>query len=228
MKPINNFVLIKPLPADEIRLSNGKKLYLDTRFEEYKNAPTSGTVVEVPSELKFRKSGVSMPWLTDMELQVGDTVIFNYLAVRLSGSAGLILEGGITPVPYDMIYAAIREGEVICVNGGVIVEPDQDEELSEVEKILENSGLSLPPSVAKKDKQTGVVRYAGKPNKGYLDSLMNDRPLTPDYQLVPGDKVLFHWSDAIPLQPNQEIRGEIERSTLYRMQHKDILAIKPA
>ena len=53
MKLLNNLVAIRPFPSGEIRLKDGKKLYLDIRFEEYLNAKTAGEVVAVPEKLTF-------------------------------------------------------------------------------------------------------------------------------------------------------------------------------
>lgn len=219
MKLLNNLVAIRPFPSDEIRLKDGSKLYLDIRFEEYLNAKTAGEVVAVPDKVTFNpSSAVTLDWDTDMELQVGDVVIYNYLAVRNAIDMGNIFGDGVVAMSYDKIYTAIRGDQVVCVNGFILVEPE-DEHLY--------STLHLPDIAMHKSKQIGRVLYAGTPNRGYrVEKLINGHT-APDTAVKVGDRVVFNWNDAIPIQPNAELRGEISRSLLYRMQHKDVHAIVP-
>jgi len=77
-----------------------------------------------------------------------------------------------------------------------------------------------------KSKTTGTVVYAGKPNRGYRNELIEKGYTSPDEQIQIGKKIMFSWVDAIPLQPNAELRGEVKRGILYRMQHKDIIGIE--
>lgn len=219
IKTLNNLVAIKPFPSDEIRLKDGNKLYLANVFEEYLNARTAGIVVGLPDRLKFSDDmyAVSMPWKTELELQEGDRVVFNYLADKNSKGLGYFFEDGVMCVPYEQIYVAFRGDDMICLNGFIIVEPDEDE----IKTILE-----VPEIAKSKSKIKGTVRYAGKPNQGYRDELMEKGRTSPDYQINVGDRVMFHWTDAIPLQPNAELRGELTRKLMYRMQHKDVLGIE--
>lgn len=221
MKLINNMVAIKPFPSDEIRLSSGDKLYLDIRFEEYLNAQTAGEVVGIPDRLVYNTdplSYVSTEWDTEMELQVGDVVVFNYLAVRNSIGAGYWIDKDTVCIPYDKIYVALRQGEVKCINGCIIVEP-------EYENI--QTDFIIPDNAKAKSKQIGKVVYAGKPNKGYRKEQILIGSTAPDTPVEVGSRVVFNWNDAIPIQPNAELRGEITRSMLYRMQHKDVHALIP-
>lgn len=219
MKLLNNLVAIRPFPSDEIRLKDGKKLYLDIRFEEYLNAKTAGEVIAVPEKLTFNPDGVvTLDWETDMELQVGDVVVYNYLAVKNAIDMGNVFGDGVVAISYDKIYTAIRGNEVICVNGFILVEPEQ-------EKIV--TTLHLPEIAKEQSKQIGRVVYAGTPNRGYrIEKLFNGHT-APDEPVHVGDRVVFNWNDAIPIQPNVELRGEISRSMLYRMQHKDVHGIVP-
>lgn len=219
MKLLNNMVAIRPYPADEIRLKTGEKLYLDIRFEEYLNAQTAGEVVGIPDRLIYNpKLDNCLDWETDMELQIGDTVIFNYLAVKNARHMMHIMEGNIVCMPYDKIYTVIRNGEVICVNGFILVAP----EIESVETFLD-----IPENALHKSKQIGRVLYAGKPNRAYRMETLLTGSSGPDNAVEPGDRVVFNWNDAIPIQPNAELRGEIKREVIYRMQHKDVHAIVP-
>lgn len=219
MRLINNMVAIKPFPSDEIRLSGGQKLYLDIRFEEYLNAQTAGEVVAVPDSLYYNpKSDRSLDWDTDMELQVGDVVIYNYLAVKNARHMKQIIDRDVVCISYDKIYTVIRNGEVICVNGFILVAPEQE--------VIETF-LEIPDTAWERSKQIGRVLYAGTPNRGYRIEKILAGTTSPDSPVQAGDRVLFNWNDAIPIQPNAELRGEIKREVIYRMQHKDVHAIVP-
>lgn len=219
MKMLNNMVAIKPFPSDEIRLKSGDKLYLDIRFEEYLNAQTAGEVIAVPDSLYFNpKSDRSLEWDTDVEIQVGDTVIFNYLAVKNARHMKQIIDRDVVCISYDKIYTVIRNGEVICVNGFILVAP-------ETEKI--ETTLEIPDTAIERSKQLGRVLYAGSPNRGYRMEKLLAGTTGPDSPVNVGQRVLFNWNDAIPIQPNAELRGEIKREVIYRMQHKDVHAVIP-
>jgi co-chaperonin GroES (HSP10) len=228
MRILTNNVLVKPVDPSKIITLSGMEFYLDTRFEEQKNAPQAGIVIAVPERLTF-SNDMEKPSLsvkTEMELQVGDTVIFNYNAVPHAKSTGMFI-GDSVLIAYDMIYCAVRDGQTICLSGSVIVEPE-----SEVVK----SNLYIP-SVAqnKKHKTLGRVIHAAKKPVDAIRHLPELNTLCPPmkmtkggefYQLdryaKPGDRVMFHFSNAIPLQHFQELHGTISRSLLYRMRHNDI------
>lgn len=221
MRTINNMVAIKPFPSDEIRLKTGEKLYLDVRFEEYLNAKTAGEVVGVPEKLVYNtdpESFNSMEWDTDMELQVGDVIIYNYLAVKNALHMKQFIDSETVCIPYDKIYVAIRDGEIICINGNILVEPEEE---------VVNTFLEVPDNAKVKSKQLGRVVHAGKPNRQYRAYAINFGIKSGDDPVKPGDRILFNWNDAIPIQPNAELRGEITRGLLYRMQHKDVHALVP-
>jgi hypothetical protein len=224
MKIIMNNVLVKSDPNDEILLSNGFKLFLDNRFEEQKNAPQSGVVVQLPEKLVFSHDPDtdSLQFNVENELQVGDVIIFNYLAHHFAVSTGAVIDGNIL-VKYDSIYLAIRNGEVIALNGSVIVEPMNE---------LIKSNIYIPDSYNKRLKNYGRVVYSGIPDKGHR--MRTDGP--PDMPMLAteegfsqsdryaqkGDKVYFHFANAIPLQHNYEMHGKVSKKILYRMKHSDI------
>ncbi|NBP05186.1 MAG: hypothetical protein EBV15_03040 [Bacteroidetes bacterium] len=123
---------------------------------------------------------------------------------------------GAIALPYDSIYAAIRNDQVICINGFILVEPEK-------ERIV--TDLFVPDNAQDLSKQIGTVVYAGTPNRGYKIDVLVNGYTSPDDPVSVGDRVMFNWNDAIPVQPNAELRGEIKRGMLYRMQHKDVHAV---
>lgn len=215
-----NNVLITPNPSNKVILLSGIELFLDTRFEEQKAAPQSGIVVAVPQKL------TELSVKSEMELQVGDHVIFHFNSEYNARRTGKMIGKDIL-VPYDLIYVAIRKGEVICLNGGVIVEP--------VSEII-NSTLHIP-SMAQghKSRTEGIVVYASeKPIESILDRPEFNTLTAPLYPMSgggfgfmdrfvePGDRVVFHDMNAIPLQHYHEINGSLSKKLLYRMQHHNI------
>lgn len=228
MKIPFNYVLVKPEPTDEISLPNGKKLFLSTIFEETKHAPTVGEVLCVPERLIFNEDGInSLLFKTEMEVRVGDRVVFHFLAHQQAKDEGRILDDGFM-VRYDSIYLILRGEEIIPINGHLVVEPESQ---------LVKSNIIIPDSNKKKAQRIGKVRYAGKPVDGYLNyphlTDVNDFPMVmKDERFVKGnryaqegDRVYFSHFDAVPLQHDPEIHGAVEKVLLYRMQHKDVLLI---
>jgi len=228
MRILANNVLIRPVDTSRIVTLSGIEFYLDTRFEEHKNAPQAGEVVAVPEKLTFSfdPGNSSLSVKTEMELKVGDFVIFNYNAVGYAKGNAMVIDDCVL-IPYDMIYCAIRDGETICLSGSVIVEPE-----SEIIK----SNIHIPSFAQnKKLKSIGKVMYASKKpveairHLPELDTRATPLKMTKGgefYELnryvKPGDRVIFHFSNAIPLQHFQELHGTLSRSLLYRMKHSDI------
>lgn len=205
-----NKVLVRPNPTDRIELSTGHTLFLDTSFEEFKNAPSSGTVVQVPDKLLFGDER-GLDYDTDMDVRIGDTVIYTYLAESYCKSNGMVHEDCFF-IDYDQLFVAIRGTEVICLNDYIIVEP--------VETHLDSSVVIPNFLKNQKSKKAGIVRYAGKGVRAYR--------MFPDAisaEVSVGDRILFHFADAVPLQQNMAIHGTISKSMLYKMQRKDVIAI---
>lgn len=228
MKILFNNVLIRPNPANEIVLVTGQKLYLDTRFEEWGTAPQSGTVLAVPEKLRFStdmKDYNSLDFKTTMELQVGDTVIFNYKAWEFARTTGGMV-GDDFFVRYDSIYVVVRNNKVICINGIVIVEPAVEEIKTKL----------IVPDIAKDKKlkiKGTVIHAAERPheqnhNNPTLNTMAAPMVATENgfeelgRFVIPGDEVWFHFANAIPLQHYHETNGTLSRKLLYRMQHSDI------
>jgi len=121
---MGNMVLIKldRLP-EEIKLKSGKKIYIDPGYEPEKHAAVTGHVIATPSLIYSKLRNYSMPWDTDMELKVGDYIIFYYLAAvnafRKEDPKWLKDENGnfYVFVKYENFYVAKRKmGNVKDVN----------------------------------------------------------------------------------------------------------------
>lgn len=119
-----------------------------------------GTVAKVPDKLYFHPRDVnSMSWEVDgFDLQVNDIVWSHPLNVRNCDE--IDVEGILYQVwALEDVFIARRggiDGEVICLNGNVILEPISQEKVSDYDL--------LPKGL---DTEKAIVRYVGKPNKRY-------------------------------------------------------------
>lgn len=211
MQLINNYILIKPDDYSAPVLPGGLMIYQDTSYEVEKHSPQSGVVIKHPEKLDYQVKGIAeIDFDTLMELIDNDYVIFDYTAVKAAQEHGMMF-GGLAAIKYTDIYMVCRDKEIFAVNGRVVVEP-----------MNEHSGYNIiiPPSADRKSLTIGKVHYSAKPLGGYklLPEYGADNEIT-----SPGDMVLFHPVDAIPLQYDTHQRV-MHGNTLYRMQHLDICA----
>lgn len=228
MRILFNNVLIKPDPNNKIVMATGLELFLDTRFEEFLSAPQSGVVVQLPERLKFSDKPDdtdSLEFLTTMELQVGDRVIFNYNAYDYAKRTGAFVDGNMF-VRYDSIYVAIRDEKIICLNGSVVVEPLPEEVKTKliVPEYLKNKKLKVKGTVLHASELPhGKIRRHPEVNTMACPMVMTESGFEElGRYVMPGDEVLFHYSNSIPLQHYHELNGTLSRKLLYRMQHTDI------
>lgn len=214
VKPVNNNIFIK---ADThfswLRDSNGNPfLQRMTDFDAYKNAITSGTVTQVCDGLT-----ASYKYGTTVELQAGDKVIFNYLAikkdrdgVKIIHDRTLNVDGEIEYcIKYDECYARIRDGVVTPINGWMFLEMEDVDVLSKF--------LIIPDQYKKKKSSSiGTIKYVGTPLTYYKEwEGVEDS----DGWKV-GDRVIIPTYKAILLQrPDHAIANE---KTLMRVQRKDV------
>lgn len=222
MRILNNFVLIKPERyKDHVVTPNGTKIYLVPRWEKERRYPTTGVVMDVPESLYYDPDPdnfTGAAYDVDMELQKGDVVIFNYKAVpyslEIQGQDPSLSSGGVF-IRYDSIYAAVREGVIIPVNGYVIVEA-HTEQLD----FTAPEWLELPEIMKKnKSKTRGKVLYTGSPVRGY-----RTRPelASDSMEVSVGDDIMFlaHMGVKLEVDEHQTIE---KGKTIYRLHRKDII-----
>lgn len=211
MKILFNEVVIKADRTDnDLFLSTGEKVFIDNRYEKGKHMVRTGTVVHTPQNLHFEYfDPLSLEYDTQMELQVGDKVIFHQLAINYVKKEPYGLGPDEYPIKYDSFFCAIRNGEIIPVNGNVIVEPLKNEIVSK----LVDPKLSV---------NHGIVKYLGTPIKNYLmtpDGLWSDKGV----DIKVGDHIMYGKADCVRLEFS--LHQTIDKGTmLYRMRRKDIVA----
>ncbi len=193
-QPLNNYVVIEPDRRYSDMVIGQLRLDMDTTYEPNKHSLIRGQVVALPDSLIYDKeSYLSMPWKTENELQVGDTVYYHYLSFTnavdkndprrvFRGSRMYIF------VKYDRIYAAIRENRVMPINGHALIEP-----IGRQKKL----GLSIPSRFKQHSTEIGKVKYLAKPNKGYK---LDKEDIPDDENVKEGDIVVMDKVCDIPLE----------------------------
>jgi hypothetical protein len=242
--PENNFVLVKP-DKGQHHLKDDKIYAVDTSFDEVSHAARTGIVIAVPKKLFFHPTqftGESMPWDTDMELQIGDEVTYHFLAgvtaEEKHHERTLYFKNEVYYlIKYDRIFTAKRKvtfnnallsdhkiifeqfGEtlsvIICLNGFVLLEPLKDFKLERYKDLME-----IPK---KMDKYFGKVKYIGSLNRDYRDT---HRPFHgPDQNNINiGDVVMMDMVCDIPLE--YPLHSKLDKGNVYyRVQRRYILGI---
>lgn len=210
MELINNHVAVKTdTHFDWIRDSQGNPfLQRVTKFDAYKNSITSGTITHVCQSLT-----PNYKYGTQVELQEGDKVIFNYMAIKRDRDGINITHdkkiGESYVIKYEECYARIRGEEITPINGWVFLE---------MEDIEIQSKIFLPDYLKKKKSSSiGVIKYLGTPLKYYREWI-DEGADSDDWCL--GQRVIIPTWKAIPLQrPEHAIAKE---KTLVRVQRKDL------
>jgi len=147
MKSLNNFIVyLEKKFEDEIETEGGLKLYIDTKFEPFKNRVNEGKVVAVPAKYE---TGV----------EEGDTLYFHHLVVMADAQ----------PLPFDdnhfivyyhpnhavssqaFAYKSKRTGKIYALSSWSI--------LSHVEQKPEASSSSIQ-IVSLKDPQVKTAKVA--------------------------------------------------------------------
>jgi len=223
----NNQVLIKLDPEnDRIKLKGGGERYVDTNYEPEKHATVTGIVWGLPSRLRY--TGIpnrGMPWLTDMEVNLGDRVVIYYLSIvnalnpqnnrcMIEGEDRYVL------VPYDKIYSVFGEGFVRPVNGYVLVEPVTDPFIEELRARM--NAIGLEAVIFQKKSNTHVtfakVKYMGAPIREYVDENSSDEGV----DIAIGETVVLRKTYDVPLE--YSLHAKLDGGKLLKVQRRNILA----
>ena len=142
----------------------------------------------------------------DAELQEGDFIFFRYNVYGEAQQDGRIFtrdKDMFIVIPYDSVYLAIRDDEIIPVNGIVLVEP-----------IKEQHDTSLV-MLEKEDQTMGVIAHLGSEVRSYLGFDESDDDF---YQV--GDKIIFRRHRNVPVE--WSIHQRLDKK-YFKMHRKDIL-----
>jgi len=180
MNSIKSFIvkIEKPL-NDEITLSNGLKLFVDNKFDEFKHRVVEGEVVATPKKY-------------DTPVAVGDTLYFHHLVV-INGGQKLDWEEDKYFVHYDPDRPTMsqafayknKDGEIHCLSKWFLLESTKEEEVIDSELIILDH-------LNKKIKNEAIVTCLPV---GYdIDVQLNDKvgfKKNSDYEVTIDDRVYF-------------------------------------
>jgi hypothetical protein len=227
-RTFGNQVMIKLDPEnDHIKLLNGEKLYLDTTYDPEKHATVTGEVWGLPAKLQYTgKANNGMPWKIPMETKIGDRVVVYYLAVVncfRPESYKVITEknGRYVFVNYQNIFAIIRDGVIIPINGYCLIEPCENPEWIATKKRMAAAGLQAIRLSEKSNTDVvyGIVRYVGRPIEEYIGGKTDD-----GIAVNPGDTVVMRRISDIPVE--YDLHAKIDGGKKYwRVQRRQILAV---
>ena len=126
-----NHVLIEVdfLRHKKIAFKSGTEIIVDPTFHPQQHAQTSGIVKVVPEGLYYDKNDrgfESVEYLTDINIEVGDSVFFHYLQIDIAINQRRIIEEDgkfFIFIKHDSLFLSIRNEDVIMHNGWMLLEP---------------------------------------------------------------------------------------------------------
>ena len=166
--PAHNHVILKPIiDTNKTQTKSDVSLYTDTTYKPEHHARVICEVISLPKNLVYDKRypELSMEWMCDNELKIGDKVIVKYIAALNAEKYYHLIDENKEKyylVPYQQIYLYIRNNEVTMINGYVLV--------TTIKQNIE-SNLHLLP---KDDDKYAIVRYCGTPNYEYFTGEYDD------------------------------------------------------
>ena len=231
MKPkltLNNYIFIKLDPENtSIKLRTGGELFVDTTYDVEKHATVTGEVFGMPSHLQYTgKPNVGMPWLTDMQIRIGDKVIVYYLSVLNAlkpQHKRFVLEGKdrYVFISYEFIYAVIRDGKVLPINGYCLLDPCEDPSITQEKERMQKIGMELIVSPRRSNSHVSYakVKYLGVANREYVEADHSDDGV----DIAVDDVVVIRRTNDIPLQYelHQTVNAGVK---LLRVQRRNVLA----
>ena len=197
MKTFNLFVVkLEDRLKDTITSDSGFELYIDSRFDDFKNRTTEGPVVCVP--FKY-----------DTGVEVGDTLYFHHLVVLGGDNNGQIFteEDNTYIVNYDPVHAisnqaiaykSQKDKKIRCLTGWCLLKSVEQEELTLQSDIIEVVDLS-----EKLPTKAEVVYTCKEADK---------------LGVVPGDVVGF--------KQNRDYRITIDGVEYYRTRAEDLMYVE--
>ena len=197
MKTFNLFIVkIENRLKDTIASESGFELYIDARFDDFKNRTTEGEVICTPFKL-------------DTGVEEGDTLYFHHLVVIGGNNNGQILteEDNTYIVKYDpefavgnqaIAYKSKKDSKIRCLAGWCLLKSVEQEELSLQSDLIEIVDLTekLPTK--------GEVVYTCKE--------------ADEIGVLPGDVVGF--------KQNRDYRINIDGVEYYRTRAEDLMYVE--
>ncbi len=182
MKPLNNYVLLKPLMDNTKMDTKAGEMFVDPTWLPENHGKVLCEVIAVPDQLIFSKKAVdySMEWETKMMLEVGDIVVINYLLAIIADERQYIMveDEKLFYVPYDKIYYIKKEMPVM-LNGYTICSWIKED----MTGLMQHKTQGKYKDVL--NERLALVEHAGEANTNYLVRKEYD-----DIDVVKGDVVI--------------------------------------
>jgi len=220
---LNNLVMIKLDKEND----TVKGLFVDTSYEPERHTTVTGTIWGLPNHLQYTgKANLNMPWDTPLEAKIGDGVIMYYLSVVNAlkpKESRYILEDGerFVLIPYQFLYAIIRDEKIIPINGYVLIQPVENPSITRERERMKALGMELIVGDKRNSNEViyGRVKYLGTPNRRYVDENASDEGV----DIAVGDVVVIRKTNDIPLQ--YDLHQKINQGVkLFRVQRRNLLA----
>jgi len=212
---------------DSIKFKNGVEIYIDTTFDPEKHATVTGEIYGLPQKLKYTgKANNGMPWKVPVQLKIGDRVVVYYLAIvnafrPESYKAIIEKDDKYVFTGYQNIYALIRDGQIIPINGYCLIEPCENPDWIRKQERMKKIGLEAVRLTDKNNTDVvyGIARYVGDPVEEYAGGRSDD-----GIDVKPGDTVVMRRISDIPVE--FDLHAKLDGGKKYwRVQRRNILAV---
>lgn len=159
LEPLNNYIIVKVSPGNNRVHIASLDLILDTSFNPEEHVPVTGTVVKLPNKLTCGYMGGlhthrtpfkpnDMLWKTNIELSLGDTVLFDYLEALTAWSQyfnplnqfvtdRIVFnkDGIYIFVHYSRVYCRLDKKEWTPINGYAMLQWIEDKQYYQIKKV---------------------------------------------------------------------------------------------
>lgn len=185
-----------------------------------------GVVEKVPPSLL--PEGDMLAWWTEVEVMVGDTVYFDYFD-SINSTSFVCGEDEYRLIPYSSCYIAIRESQIVCLNGYCLFEEVYEDDadageakgpinmaMMDKEGVIGSKTDKIFSPNPKPDELKGKVHSLGSKMKYWTDHY------TDDIDIEVGDTVTFRKKAARIYLERAKHFQTLDKK-LFRMQRKDVI-----
>ena len=205
----SNIVIVHiPHKNEDSTTKSGIYVVGDQDFNPHLHAERWGYIYKKCRSLFYDYSVAdSLPWKTEVEVEEGDKVWFDFREAAYAYT--FVCEGEwYKIINYEFLRVVQKDdGEIVPLNGYILFEEYHAPRESDI--LLED----------KKDDRYAIARYVGRPNDEYSLRVYND-----DIDIYPGDHVLFEDNTScFPLESG--VHNEFSEEKFVVQQRKRILGV---
>ena len=214
---LNNRVLVRTAYRNEEVMSEGGIILIagtETDWRPAEHTNRISEVVVIPERLNFSNRPTdydSMPWDTDIQIQVGDLVWHDFMAVHncVNVVADNQPDEEYKLLNYQDLYVVKRGEEIIPLNGYCLCE-----------EVLEKRLSDMQVTDPKVDNRFGKVVYLAEPNREYRQSKTTD-----EAEVAVGD-VIIKRKAAIHILLESKDHARFDGDKMYFIiQRRDVYGV---